>query len=223
MVPVNSVGQHERLNILALSDAVDERVYSERILDNYSDVDMVIGCGDLPYDYLEYVVTLLNQPLLYVHGNHDPILQIRADGRWVRGAEGCMLIDGRIVMESDCIFMGLGGSIRYRPDAPFQYTESEMRARVLRLLPRLMLNRLRHGRYLDVLVTHSPPHGVHDRLDQAHIGFKVFLDVIRIFKPRMLLHGHTHSSKRQRSFIHGTQVIGVYPVCKIDLPECGPS
>ena len=39
-----------------------------------------------------------------------------------------------------------------------------------RLTPQLLWNRQRYGRYLDVLVTHSPPFGVHDRPDLPHYG-----------------------------------------------------
>ena len=37
------------------------------------------------------------------------------------------------------------------------YSEPEMRRQVARLLPPLLINRVRHGRFLDILVTHSPP------------------------------------------------------------------
>ena len=36
------------MKILALSDRVVERVYSSNIIQNYGDVDLVLGCGDLP-------------------------------------------------------------------------------------------------------------------------------------------------------------------------------
>jgi predicted phosphodiesterase len=41
------------MKIIALSDMVDERVYSEHLVKNYVDIDLVVGCGDLPYYYLE--------------------------------------------------------------------------------------------------------------------------------------------------------------------------
>jgi len=40
-------------------------------MDRFGDVELVLSCGDLPYYYLEYIVSMLNVPLLYVHGNHD--------------------------------------------------------------------------------------------------------------------------------------------------------
>ena len=37
----------------------------------YSDVDAVISCGDLPIAYLDFLATILSVPLFYVRGNHD--------------------------------------------------------------------------------------------------------------------------------------------------------
>ena len=207
------------MKILAISDRVDERVYSEHILHNYGDVDLFVGCGDLPYYYLEYVVSMINQPVLYVHGNHDAEVQLTATGRHVETAEGCDLIDGRVANVKGLIFMGLGGSKRYRP-GPFQYTEGQMRARIARLIPRLLVNKLRYGRFVDVVITHSPPYGIHDDTDRAHIGFKVFLTLMAWFKPRYLLHGHMHKRRyntQTSTTFRDTTVVGVFPVRAIEV------
>jgi Icc-related predicted phosphoesterase len=208
------------MKILAISDRVDERVYSEHILHNYGDVDLVVGCGDLPYHYLEYVVSMVNKPVLYVHGNHDVEVSQTATGRRVGEAEGCDLIDGRIVNVKGLLIMGLGGSIRYTPGNPFQYTDRQMRARIAKLIPRLLVNKLRYGRFLDVVITHAPPYGIHDSTDRAHTGFKAFLTLMTWFKPSHLLHGHMHSRRYnvQTSTIYGdTKVLGVFPVRAIEV------
>ena len=208
------------MKILAISDRVDERVYSEHILHNYGDVDLFVGCGDLPYYYLEYVVSMVHQPVLYVHGNHDVEVSHTATGRRVAFAEGCDLIDGRVVNIKGLIVMGLGGSVLYTPGTPFQYTEGQMRARVARLIPRLLMNKLRYGRFVDVVVAHSPPYGIHDGSDQAHVGFKAFLTLMTWFKPRYLLHGHMHSRRYNAQTIttYGdTKVVGVFPVRAIEI------
>jgi Icc-related predicted phosphoesterase len=208
------------MKILAISDRVDERVYSEHILHNYGDVDLFVGCGDLPYYYLEYIVTMVNQPVLYIHGNHDVEVSHTATGRRVEIAEGCDLIDGRVVNVKGLIFMGLGGSMRYTPGTPFQYTEGQMRARVARLIPRLLVNKLRYGRFVDVVITHAPPYGIHDGSDQAHVGFKVFLTLMTWFSPRYLLHGHMHSRRYNAQTItpYGdTKVVGAFPIRAIEV------
>jgi Icc-related predicted phosphoesterase len=208
------------MKILALSDMVDERVYSEDIRQNYGDSDIVVGCGDLPYHYLEYVVSTLNRPVLYVRGNHDDKPQETTDGRLVWEAEGCQLIDGRTTLQQDVLFMGLGGSIRYKPNAKHQYSEGQMRVRLANMMPRLLANRLRHGRYVDIVVAHSPPFGIHDGDDLAHRGFKTFLTLMTRFRPKLLLHGHIHEWRRDqttRSIVGDTSVIGVFPVTTIEF------
>ncbi|MGH3452683.1 MAG: metallophosphoesterase, partial [Haloechinothrix sp.] len=59
--------------VLAVADEVNEALF---VPDNLTRAapDLVVSCGDLPFDYLEYLVTVLNVPLLYVPGNHDPDL-----------------------------------------------------------------------------------------------------------------------------------------------------
>jgi Icc-related predicted phosphoesterase len=69
-----------------------------------------------------------------------------------------------------------------------------MAARVLRLVPRLLLNNQRYGRYVDVFLTHAPPLDIHNGPDRPHRGFRVFLNVMDRFKPRYLIHGHIHRS-----------------------------
>jgi len=56
------------MKILALADEVVSFIHSPTVRDRFADVDLVVSCGDLPAAYLEYVVTLLNKPLVYVPG-----------------------------------------------------------------------------------------------------------------------------------------------------------
>ncbi len=205
------------MKLLAMSDMEDGRVYSEHLLENYGQADVVLGCGDLPYGYLEFVVSVLNRPVLYVHGNHDPMPQHTASGGVKFGPEGCDPLDDRIRKVNDALFVGLGGSIQYSGRSGYQFTENQMRWRVARLLPGLLANRLRYGRYVDVLVTHSPPFGIHDGSDPAHTGFRVFRWLIAAVQPRLVLHGHLHDARQQTTRIGKTQVMGVFPVRMIDL------
>lgn len=85
------------MKILAISDEVVDLLYSPRIKERYADVDLVLGCGDLPFYYLEFIVTMLDVPLYYVPGNHDKPNQYMSDGRVVNRAEGCETLDGRVV------------------------------------------------------------------------------------------------------------------------------
>ena len=208
------------MKILALSDKVIETIYSDRIRKRYGNIDLVVGCGDLPYYYLEYVVSMLDKPTLYVKGNHDVGMQHTYDGRRLTDAEGADLIEDKIVRVNGLLFLGLGGSMRYKPSVAQQYTEGEMRARLWRLLPALLFNRLRYGRFVDIVVTHSPPYRIHDRTDLPHTGFKTFLALMRRFKPRYLLHGHAHiwrNNEVSETLYESTTVLNVYPVRVLEI------
>jgi Icc-related predicted phosphoesterase len=199
------------MRILALSDKVVSHIHSPAIMQRYKDIELIVGCGDLPAAYLEYIVTLLPAPLVYVPGNHDP------DNYHVPGG---MDIDGRLVNVNGCWIMGLGGSHRYKIRGKHQYTEVEMHKRVARLLPRLLYNRIRYSRALDLLVTHSPARGIHDGKDVAHTGFGIFLNVIRWFQPGLMLHGHTHimqNIEAAETEYHGCRIFNVYPAREVNL------
>mgnify|MGYP001584291124 FL=1 len=202
------------MKILAISDEVVDFIYSPAVKERYGDVDLIVGCGDLPFYYLEFVVSILNKPLYMVSGNHDAHNQYMSDGRVLDHAEGTINIDGELANENGILLAGLGGSIRYRPDGVHQYTQSEMKGRILSMTPSLILNRLRQGRFLDILITHSAPRGIHDSADAAHVGFEAFNNFIKWFKPRFLLHGHSHvyqSNAVTRTVVSETEVLNVYP------------
>lgn len=191
------------MRTLTISDEIVPAVYSLNIKQRFADVQLVLACGDLPIYYLEFVVTMLGQPCFYVWGNHDSP-EVQADGQVVSYARGATCIEDRVVCHQGLLIGGLGGSIRYKPDGHHQYTETQMMLRVLRMAPHLFLNRLRYGRYLDVLLTHAPPLGIHNGPDYPHRGFLALLRFIQWFRPRYLIHGHIHLSY---GFGHATETL----------------
>ncbi|MFH2039743.1 MAG: metallophosphoesterase family protein [Chloroflexota bacterium] len=105
------------MKILAISDLVVERLYTAPIAELFSEVDLILACGDLPYEYLEYLVTMSHVPVLYVPGNHDPQYDLKnAAAR----AEGCDHLDLKVQRVKGLNLAGLGGSIRYKPASPNQ-------------------------------------------------------------------------------------------------------
>lgn len=174
------------MRVLTVSDQVSEFLHGPALAHYARGVELILSCGDLPADYLEYLVSILNVPLFYVMGNHD------GDGGEKVEPEGGENIDGRVVEHKGLLIAGLEGSMRYNSRPHFQYTENEMRAKIVALTPALMLNRARHGRFLDVLITHAPPYQIHDHTDFAHRGFKSFVWFIDHYQPRYLIHGHKH-------------------------------
>lgn len=206
------------MKILAVSDEVVERLYSLCNIGHFNDVELIIGCGDLPYPYLENMVTFLNTPLLYVPGNHDPEYRESNSKTY---AEGGSNLDLKLTRVKTFLIGGLGGSVRYRPDGTNQHSQTEAYYRAFKLLPRLLLNRLQYRRYMDILITHSPPFGIHDNDTEAHTGLKAINWLLKIAKPRYHLHGHTHFYRRNLSPSEtnhkGTKVINVHPYKVLDV------
>ncbi|MGC8962851.1 MAG: metallophosphoesterase family protein [Candidatus Bipolaricaulaceae bacterium] len=175
--------------ILAVGDEVSPTLERAVLSESFPKVGLVLSCGDLPYDYLEFLVDAVGAPLLYVRGNHDR--PVETEERLIRAPQGCVDVDGKVVEVGGLIVLGLGGSRRYSQKGENQYTEGEMRRRAFRLFPKLWWNRHRKGRALDILLTHAPPRGIHDAADPAHQGFETFSALIRRWKPKLHLHGHT--------------------------------
>ena len=206
------------MKILAISDQVVDRLYTLSCSGHFQDVKLILGCWDLPYTYLEYMVTILNVPMFYVPGNHDPQFNPRSA---LAHAEGGTNLDLKIVRHNKFLIGGLGGSIQYRTDGTNQYTQSEAYRRAYTLLPRLLINRIQYGRALDILISHSPPFGIHDDTDPAHNGLKALNWLIRIAKPRYHFHGHTHFYKRNlvnpETTVGITKIMNVYPYKTIEV------
>jgi predicted phosphodiesterase len=182
--------------VLAVADEIDEALYGEKL--RRLRADLILSSGDLPFDYLEYLVSRLDVPLVYVPGNHDRDLSPR-DTTWMplrpedppRGPPGAENADGRVIDAGGLRITGLGGSLRYR-EGPNQYTQGAMRRRAVALELRSRLWRARDGRGVDVILTHAPPAGVGDGGDHAHQGFTAFHRLISSLAPRLLVHGHVH-------------------------------
>ncbi len=187
-----------------------------------SDVQLVIGCGDVPASYLEFLVDSLNRPVYYVLGNHAEELTRHGERGVPKLPEGCINLGGKVIREPTygLLLAGLPGSPRYSEHEPVQYTETQMNWMMLKMAPRLYWNRIRYGRFLDVLVTHSPPRDVNDRDDFAHRGFGAMRKFLKRFKPKYQLHGHIHLYDRSIpntvQFLD-TEVINVYPYQKLDM------
>jgi Icc-related predicted phosphoesterase len=178
------------MKILSLSDIPVQMIYSAQIRGLFQDVNLVLACGDLPYFYQEFVVSMLDVPLYYVRGNHDQLIEQNLHGP--RSApQGGTDLHGRVIDHRGLLLAGVEGSLRYR-SGPFQYSQSEMWYNVFTLVPGLMRNWVKYGRYLDVFVTHAPPKGIHDMADLPHQGIEAFRWLLHVFKPAYHFHGHIH-------------------------------
>jgi Icc-related predicted phosphoesterase len=179
---------------------------------------LVLGCGDLEYYYLEFIISALDIPLFFVRGNHDRLVEYSNLGQ--RSApHGGFDLHRRVVCHKGVILAGVEGSLRYKP-GEFQYSQAEMWQHIFTLAPRLMLNRMKYGRYLDIFVSHAPPEGIHDRPDLTHRGIKAFRWLLKVFRPAYHFHGHVHLYRpddTHETQVGQTWVVNAYPYIEMNL------
>ncbi|HEY5571905.1 MAG TPA: metallophosphoesterase [Anaerolineales bacterium] len=203
---------------LTLSDVLLRFIYSPQIRTRFSEVELVLGCGDLPYYYLEYIISSLDVPLYFVRGNHASIVEHTVAGPR-SGPLGAVDLHRQVINHDGLLLCGVEGSLRYR-EGPFQYSQSQMWFHVLSLVPRLLLNRAIYGRYLDVFVSHAPPWGIHDKPDLPHQGIKAFRWLLKVFQPSYHFHGHIHvyhPDEVTETKFNETRVINTYGYIEINL------
>ena len=113
------------VRVLAVSDEVDELLAAD--VSPAHGVELILACGDLPFEYLGHLMDALDVPLAFVPGNHDPDLSgyhtSRAGLTLLAGlpAEppsppGAINLDRRVVDCAGLRLAGLGGCLRYTTD-----------------------------------------------------------------------------------------------------------
>ena len=200
------------MKILCVSDTEMPQLRSAvNLRQQYKDIDMVISCGDMPPAYLEYITSILQVPLYYVRGNHDE--------RYYEEPPGGIDLHQQVVQYRGLTMTGLEGCIRYN-NGEIQYSQAQMHRMVLGLAPKILAHRWLRRRGIDLFVTHSPARDIHDGKDFAHRGFVSFLNFMRWFRPRYMLHGHVHTWDRRktvRTQYNSTCVININPITVLEL------
>jgi calcineurin-like phosphoesterase family protein len=190
----------EVVRVLAVSDVTDQLLLAG--LSAVATAQLILACGDLPFDYLGYLMDALDVPLVFVPGNHDRDLSgyrtsragltvrygLPARPPWPSGAVNA---DGRVVDVAGLRVAGLGGCLRYS-GGPNQYSDRQQARRARALRATAWWHRRRDRRGVDVLLTHAPPLGVGDSADPAHRGFSAYHGLVAALQPAVLLHGHVH-------------------------------
>ncbi|MBP5180795.1 MAG: metallophosphoesterase family protein [Clostridiales bacterium] len=196
------------MRILAVADIEDRRLYDFFTKDRVKGVDLIISCGDLKADYLDFLMTMVNVPMAYVRGNHDDNLNAKPP-------LGGICLEDNVVNIMGYNFLGLGGSMKYH-NGLNMFTEKEMRWRTINMAPMATI------KGVDVLVTHSPARGYGDLDDLPHRGFECFNKVMNRYHPQLMLHGHVHANygmniAMEREHPSGTKIVNAYGYQIIDL------
>ena len=166
-----------KMNILCLADEEDSYFYEYYQKGRFDNYDLIISCGDIKKEYLEFIMTMSNKKTLFVYGNHDK-----------DEIMGGQCIEDDLVVVNGIRILGLGGSFMYST-SKHQYTEFQMKWRIFKLLPKI-----KKAGGVDIIVTHAPVKGYGDMSDYAHQGFECFKWLIDKYNPKYLIHGHVHMS-----------------------------
>lgn len=204
------------MKFLCVSDQIDPLIYSSSVKERYGDVDAIFCAGDLSMEYVDFIVDSLNKPTYFVFGNHDlseykyyrkptfgDLAEMRNDNVLGKHAHGADYVSNRFVKnkymnftspkgkKTPLLVSGVTGSLKYN-NGQAQFTERQMKRQLIALIPSLLWNKIRYGRYCDVFLTHASPRHIHDKEDPCHKGFECFNWFIKKFSPALLIHGHIH-------------------------------
>lgn len=188
------------MKILLVSDVESSYIWDYFDASKFKDIDLILSAGDLKSSYLSFLVTMVNKPLFYIHGNHD-------DNYIKCPPEGCECIDYKIIDFNGIRIMGLPGSKRYNA-GNFQYTDKEMEHNIKKMWTQFF-----KYKGIDILLTHAGGLNLGDATDPCHEGFKCINTLIDKYKPKYFVHGHTHLtySRKGRIIEYGpTTVINAY-------------
>ena len=172
--------------IRALADELDASLDVPGTREGLGPIDLLVGCGDLPVDYLQFVTDAFNVPLAFVRGNHD------VGGAWATGdatrihlpeplPDGRPWSDGRLTVVG---FSGIprhgGGGLQVGSLARWRHVLGAW----LAVAPR--------GAGAPVLfVSHVAPRGINDGPDRLHRGSRALRWLAGRVQPPLWLHGHT--------------------------------
>ena len=77
------------MKILVVADRESRYLWDYFEKDKFQGIDLILSCGDLDANYLSFLATLSDIPVLYVRGNHDDSYAQKPPG-------GCICVENRI-------------------------------------------------------------------------------------------------------------------------------
>jgi Icc-related predicted phosphoesterase len=165
------------IRLLAVSDEPDAALEDARNRHEIGRLDLAVGCGDLPSDYLNFLADAFHVPLVRVLGNHD-----RPAVDETGGIVGPEPVSARVVDAGPVQVLGLSW-----PGRPPRRDEGLAWRQAVRAVLRQAFRRR------PILVaSHIPPRGAGDvATDAYHIGSPAYRWLLERLRPPLWLHGHT--------------------------------
>lgn len=234
------------MKILCVSDFVDPLIYNQNVKESFSDIDLILCAGDLPMDYIDFIVTVFNKPTYFIFGNHnlkdyhyyhksaDINSNAYRDYNDTSHAHGAtyagfktfenydlLITDPQTGKKRPLLIAGASGTVKYNRGLN-QFSELQMKFQLLKMIPKLRRNKRKYGTYLDIFLTHASPLNIHDHPDPCHKGFDCYNWFIQKYKPSYMVHGHIHLYDMREERIgkyYNTTVVNAYSHCVIELGE----
>ena len=235
------------MKILCVSDYVDPLIYNQEVRSVFPDIDLILCAGDLPMDYVDFIVTMFNKPTYFIFGNHNlkefhlyhksadflsehPQNELNDTSHYHGGTYlgfkcardfSLSFVHPKTGKRTPLLIAGASGSLKYNKGLN-QYSDGQMKFHLIKMIPHLLMNKIRYGRYLDIFLTHASPRHIHDKEDPCHKGFDCYNWFIKKFKPTYLIHGHIHlyDIREQRiTKVDETTVINAYAHHVLEFPE----
>lgn len=235
------------MKILCVSDYVDPLIYNQEVKNVFPDIDLILCAGDLPMDYVDFIVTMFNKPTYFIFGNHNlkefhlyhktsgflsdhPRDSVHDTASYHGGTYigfktmrdySLSFIDPKTEKKRPLLIAGASGSIKYNKGLN-QYSDFQMKFHLIKMIPHLLMNKMKYGQYLDIFLTHASPRHIHDKEDPCHKGFECYNWFIKKFKPTYLIHGHIHLydiREKRITKVDETTVLNAYAHYILEFPE----
>ena len=151
--------------------------------------DIICLLGDIDIMFLKSInESIPGKLILGVAGNHDYYGDL--EHYEVKNMHGVL------ATVNNLSFFGLEGSYRYKNENAPMHSQYEIGEALTGLS------------YVDILISHNSPEGIHDKQDLPHKGYTALKNYISEHNPQYCIHGHQH--KNIVSVVGKTTVIGVY-------------
>ena len=192
------------MRVLAFSDLHRDLAACARIVAAAGTADLVVGCGDFASAHrgLEEVLAALAPvaaKAVWVPGNNESLEALAS----AAAGSGATVLHGNSVERDGKVIAGLGGAVPPLPQIPWgswDLTEAGAGAALAGI-----------GR-ADLLVLHSPPRGIADRLAaHGHVGSVSIRAAVERLQPALALCGHIHDCWGERGHIGATLVANLGP------------
>ena len=190
------------MRLLAFSDLHLARARAAEIVAASAEADLVIGAGDFcnHRQGLDQAMELLEGipvPIVAVPGNAESADELRA-----AAPPDMTVLHGEETEIAGLSIFGLGYGVPVTPFGAWSCDLTEEAAREM----------LDGCTAADILVTHSPPHGLADQTSAGQsVGSHAVREAIERVQPRLALCGHIHDSWGQAGKIGATQVVNLGP------------